>query len=113
MRNRNGQGRSGPRRIEQDQRFHLVWKLFQHTPVASATGRNNGRERRFGQVWDWAISHRLGPSLYGVAHHLKNCAGLVFIPRSLLSIESSKRNSHALLAVLSAAGSAGSTDEGY
>src|ERR1700677_2301111 len=113
MRNRNGQGSSGPRRIEQDQRFHLVWNLFQHTHVASATGRDNGRERRFAQVWDWASNHRLVRSLYGVVHNLKNCVGLVFIPRSLLSIDSSKRNSHALLAVLSAAGSAESTDEVY
>src|SRR5271170_251805 len=56
---------------------------------------------------------KTGGRSYGVVHTLKNCVGLVFIPRSLLSIGSSKRNSHALPAVLSAAGSTGRTDEGY
>src|SRR5580658_911007 len=96
MRNRNGQGSSCPRRIEQDQRFHLVRNLFQYPHVASATGNN-----------------RLVRSLYGVVHALKDCAGLVFIPRSLLLIGSSRRNSHTFLAVLSAASSTGRTDEGY
>src|SRR5580704_1224180 len=113
MRNRNGQSSFCPRRIEQDQRFHLVWNLLQNTHVASPTGRNHGRERRFAQVRAWTSNNRLVRSLCGVVHTLKNRVGLVFIPRSLLSIGSSNRNSHAFLAVLSAAGSTGRTDEGY
>src|SRR5580698_3749780 len=99
MRNRNGQGCSCARRIEQDQRFHLVRNLFQNAHVASASGLNNGREGRFAQARGWTGCNRLFPWLCGVLHAHKNRVARGFIPGSLLTVSSDKRNRHTFLAV--------------
>src|ERR1700722_7734985 len=111
MRNRNGQGCSCAGRIEQDQRFHLVWNLFQNTHVPSASGRNNRGERRFPQVPGWAGHKRLVQGLCGVVHTLKNRVARVFIPGSLFAVGSNKRNSHALPTGLPGARSTTRADE--